>query len=287
MQPAIPHTTWLFESTADPALAVDVALGRILAANEQARRLLGLPERDLIENSVLSLFPGQAAALTAFTQAVLHKGSDWTRALTPARVDGTQTPVECVGTRLVGEPDPSILLTFYDLEARRRRDRDAQTEDDRRGGIGEWSRVERLFQEIEPGSRNILRAALAEVDRLRERLQREIQRLCHHDWAGNVRELQNVIERAAILARDSRLAIDLPDPTGAATTRPQPTVHPILTETERRDRDRASILAALETAGGKVSGPGGAAEILGVRPTTLASRIKTLGIGRWERRPGP
>uniref|UniRef100_UPI00311DC2E1 helix-turn-helix domain-containing protein n=1 Tax=Ferrovibrio sp. TaxID=1917215 RepID=UPI00311DC2E1 len=49
-------------------------------------------------------------------------------------------------------------------------------------------------------------------------------------------------------------------------------------EHDRRDRDRANILAALEACGGKVFGPGGAAERLGVRPTTLASRIKALGL---------
>ena len=52
----------------------------------------------------------------------------------------------------------------------------------------------------------------------------------------------------------------------------------LLTEDERRDRDRANIVAALEACGGKVFGRGGAAELLNVRPTTLASRIKALGI---------
>jgi transcriptional regulator with GAF, ATPase, and Fis domain len=65
----------------------------------------------------------------------------------------------------------------------------------------------------------------------------------------------------------------------------------LLTEDERRDRDRANILAALEACSGKVFGPGGAAELLQVRPTTLASRIKALGIanvrGRGETSPTP
>jgi transcriptional regulator with GAF, ATPase, and Fis domain len=52
----------------------------------------------------------------------------------------------------------------------------------------------------------------------------------------------------------------------------------VLTEHERRERDRANILAALEACGGKIFGRGGAAELLDIRPTTLASRIKTLGI---------
>ena len=52
----------------------------------------------------------------------------------------------------------------------------------------------------------------------------------------------------------------------------------LLTDDERRERDRANILAALESCGGKVFGRGGAAELLDVKPTTLASRIKALGI---------
>ena len=56
----------------------------------------------------------------------------------------------------------------------------------------------------------------------------------------------------------------------------------ILTEVDRRERDRANILIALDACGGKVFGRGGAAELLDVKPTTLASRIKALGI-RYER----
>jgi formate hydrogenlyase transcriptional activator len=52
----------------------------------------------------------------------------------------------------------------------------------------------------------------------------------------------------------------------------------VLTDEARRDRDRANIVAALEACGGKVFGRGGAAELLDVKPTTLASRIKSLGI---------
>lgn len=629
MQQLRPQTTWLFESTVDPTLAVEVASGRILAANEQARRLIGKAGQDLIDNSILSIFPGQAAALTVFTEAVLHKGSYWTRALTPVRRDGVSAHVECVGARLLTEPDPSFLLTLYDLEARHARDLDAQADDYVRGGISEWRRSERLFQEIERGNQLILRAAgegifgvnaegrttfvnpaaeamlgwetgelvgrdmhamvhhhrpdgshypheqcpiyaafrdgavhhvenekffrkdgsgfwveytstpirdrgglvgaviifrdvsqrheaderlraaLAEVDSLREKLQlenaylqeemrfernhrgvvgrsaaiqkvlsqvelvaktdaavlvtgesgtgkeliasaiheasernarplirvncaaiprelfeseffghakgaftgalrdrigrfelahggtlfldeigeiplelqgkllrvlqesqfervgeertrqvdvriiaatnrdlrrevregrfredlyfrldvfpvasvplrertedipllalhflkgagrklkidgltlsqRDVQRLCTYDWPGNVRELQNVIERAAILARNGRLFIDLPESSRTPAPQSMPTLASgaILTEAERRERDRTTILAALSAAGGKVSGPGGAAELLGLRPTTLASRIRTLRIGRQAGFPG-
>ncbi|MCZ8314641.1 sigma 54-interacting transcriptional regulator [Phreatobacter sp.] len=108
----------------------------------------------------------------------------------------------------------------------------------------------------------------------------DVRRLAAYDWPGNVRELQNVIERAAILARNGRLAIDLPG-SAPRRTAPEPIVVPadgLLTEEERRQRDRRSLVAALELAGGKISGPGGAAERLGLRPTTFASRLKAHGL---------
>ena len=108
----------------------------------------------------------------------------------------------------------------------------------------------------------------------------DARRLAQYAWPGNVRELQNVIERAAILARNGRVRIDLPDLTTGTGRRAmaangKPT---ILTEDDRRERDRINIMAALEACGGKVFGRGGAAELLDVKPTTLASRIKALGI---------
>lgn len=109
-----------------------------------------------------------------------------------------------------------------------------------------------------------------------------VRSLVAYRWPGNVRELQNVIERAAILATNGRIRIDLPEV--AAASAPEPCDAPadapraVETEGERRARERANIEAALDAAGGKISGPGGAAERLGLRPTTLASRIKAMGI---------
>lgn len=105
----------------------------------------------------------------------------------------------------------------------------------------------------------------------------DANRLRSYDWPGNVRELQNVIERAAILARGGKLRFDLPD--GPAVAAVPSIVQPaVLTEGDRRARDRANIAAALAACGGKVFGPDGAAVLLGVKPTTLASRIKALGL---------
>lgn len=110
----------------------------------------------------------------------------------------------------------------------------------------------------------------------------DMRRLSQYEWPGNVRELENVIERAAILSRNGRARIDLPEPAiakGAASSDAgAASIMRVLTEEERRERDRANIVAALEACGGKVFGRGGAAELLDVRPTTLASRIKSLGI---------
>jgi transcriptional regulator with GAF, ATPase, and Fis domain len=116
-----------------------------------------------------------------------------------------------------------------------------------------------------------------------------IERLQVYNWPGNVRELQNVIERGVILAQTGALSFDFlrPEVSKSAgsvdlfpsTLRPDPT---ILTESELKRRERESIIAALAQANGKISGPRGAAELLGMKPTTLASRIKALGL-----KPGP
>jgi len=92
-----------------------------------------------------------------------------------------------------------------------------------------------------------------------------------------------VIERAAILAQNGRLRIDLPDSSGAqpapGSARVKADARPaVLTASEMRAHERANILAALQACAGKVFGAGGAAEMLDIKPTTLASRIKALGI---------
>jgi transcriptional regulator with GAF, ATPase, and Fis domain len=114
----------------------------------------------------------------------------------------------------------------------------------------------------------------------------DIRRLCSYGWPGNVRELQNVIERAVITSPDKRhlnLERALPDsapaPLPGAAPSP-PASDRVLTAAELREFERENLLRALELSGWKVSGSGGAADRLGMRPNTLGSRMKALGIRR-------
>ena len=103
-----------------------------------------------------------------------------------------------------------------------------------------------------------------------------VEELRAYDWPGNARELQNVIERAAILARGGKLAFDLRPRRSAGQDVPlaAPAAAGLMTESDRRRLEEDAILEALAAAGGRVSGPGGAAALLGIKPTTLYSRIR-------------
>ncbi|MGB7298782.1 MAG: sigma 54-interacting transcriptional regulator [Burkholderiaceae bacterium] len=141
----------------------------------------------------------------------------------------------------------------------------------------------------------------------------DVERMKRYAWPGNIRELQNLIERAVIISTGNRLRLDIPASisvsssaavrervTGAEKmdagidagidaefdTGPgvrtadgfigvsQPDNPSVLTESEGRLSQRDNLLAALRQCQGKVSGTGGAARLLGLKPTTLYSRIK-------------
>ena len=117
--------------------------------------------------------------------------------------------------------------------------------------------------------------------------QANVMQLQGYDWPGNIRELQNVIERAVITLRGGRLQFDLPAgrparKEAAAGVAPAPAYRDadVLSEPEMRQRQRENIIAVLRQSGGRIYGPHGAAAILGLKPTTLSSRIKKLGISR-------
>lgn len=107
----------------------------------------------------------------------------------------------------------------------------------------------------------------------------DIMTLQRYGWPGNIRELENVVERAVILSPGDRLV--LPDLAEMATpfrmARPL-TANTIKTEDQRKQEDRANIAAAIQKTNGKIGGADGAAAMLGLKPTTLRSRMKALGI---------
>jgi len=108
--------------------------------------------------------------------------------------------------------------------------------------------------------------------------------LCRYHWPGNIRELQNVIERAVIISAGPALSIDVSDlkfPTAshsegrAITASPQSNyaLHDVLEDTERQQ-----IIKALKQSNWVVAGPNGAAARLGINRSTLQVKIRKLGI---------
>ena len=111
-----------------------------------------------------------------------------------------------------------------------------------------------------------------------------LKRLQSYSWPGNIRELQNVIERGVITSTGETLRIDLvslTSPTVNITSSADLVTNDgIMTEDEMVELMKKNLRSALDRTGWKIYGPGGTAELLGLRPTTLASRIKKFGLKR-------
>ncbi|CAI2717580.1 sigma-54-dependent Fis family transcriptional regulator [Nitrospina watsonii] len=103
-----------------------------------------------------------------------------------------------------------------------------------------------------------------------------------YSWPGNIRELQNLVERAVITSAAGRLKFDLPGVSEPRESAAQPVSQPaeeeVIPEAEMRKREKENILRALQQAGGKIYGDDGAAKRLDIKPTTLATRIKAMGL---------
>jgi len=113
----------------------------------------------------------------------------------------------------------------------------------------------------------------------------ELSELEQYEWPGNVRELRNVLERAVITTPSPATHVLLPPlraPQGSRTradlSAPAAGGKTVVSEADVKRFEKDNLLAALERAGGRIYGPGGAADLLGVKPTTLASRLKKLRI---------
>ena len=112
--------------------------------------------------------------------------------------------------------------------------------------------------------------------RIREIPSTTMNAFIEYPWPGNVRELQNLIERAVIRSDDGVL----PNPLPPSGQNPIPSIAPRGT---LRDHEAALILQTLKATGGMIGGPGGAAARLGLKRTTLVSKMKRLGIYRPRR----
>jgi formate hydrogenlyase transcriptional activator len=118
---------------------------------------------------------------------------------------------------------------------------------------------------------------------------RSMERLCAHCWPGNIRDLQNVIERAAILADGSELVVNWELGPGVAHAPAQasqpPPAAPASTHADTesmalRAHERRHIIEVLRKTRGVIEGPRGAAELLNLKPSTARFRIRKLGIAR-------
>jgi transcriptional regulator with GAF, ATPase, and Fis domain len=127
-------------------------------------------------------------------------------------------------------------------------------------------------------ARHFLEVACKRFNRAGLKLEpNQLKQLQNYNWPGNVRELQNVIERAVITSRLGTLKLDIPGSaeSGSSASGEESGV---VSEKEMNRRMRDNLVAALKRSGGRIYGPGGAAELLGIKPSTLTTRIKKLGL---------
>jgi DNA-binding NtrC family response regulator len=101
----------------------------------------------------------------------------------------------------------------------------------------------------------------------------DMNALQKYSWPGNIRELRNIVERAMIVAIGTRLSIPLPEASAVPGKR----------STRLADVEKEHVRRVLESTGWRIRGPAGAASRLGLRPTTLETRMAKLGLKRPKR----
>lgn len=153
--------------------------------------------------------------------------------------------------------------------------------------------LRRRMEDIPLLAKHFVDLSVKELKCVKPKLTRAgIAKLQSYDWPGNVRELRNVIERAVILARGGVLEFELPisaQPANLLQPGPQSgasaeELNPdFLTEVEVERFERENLLKVLEAVNWRIKGANGAAELMGVKPTTLVSRIEKWGLTKPER----
>ncbi|MES9832379.1 MAG: sigma 54-interacting transcriptional regulator [Candidatus Thiodiazotropha sp. DIVDIV] len=140
-------------------------------------------------------------------------------------------------------------------------------------------------QDIAPLAEHFLERTCKDLRRDPMHLSKQqVKQLMQHSWPGNIRELRNVIERAVILSTGNRARFDLALPENSDSysdviaSGPQDEVTGFVTDAEMRELEKVNLIAALRHADGQVWGSDGAAALLGIKPSTLAYRMKALGV---------
>ena len=111
--------------------------------------------------------------------------------------------------------------------------------------------------------------------------QQQINTLCNYSWPGNIRELKNVIERAVILTKGDRLRLDLAMPNdNKSPVSIEPDSEEFVTDAILREKEKLNMLAILRHTKWRISGVDGAAELLGIKPSTFTYRMKVYGINQ-------
>ncbi|MGF0333816.1 sigma 54-interacting transcriptional regulator [Ectopseudomonas toyotomiensis] len=144
-------------------------------------------------------------------------------------------------------------------------------------------------EDIPPLAQHFLSRACRQLNRPEPSLRlADIQRLQAYSWPGNIRELENLIERAVIISPGTRLRLDLPNDNGneAPSQPPVEQKMRIFTQGEQRRQMRENLIAALTACAGRISGKDGAARLLELKPTTLRSRLESFAIDPRDYRPG-
>jgi PAS domain S-box-containing protein len=144
------------------------------------------------------------------------------------------------------------------------------------------------IEDIGPLAMQFLRNICQECGRDPIKLTRQqLDQLSSYGWPGNIRELRNIIERAVILTKGQRLRLDLamPDHIRRDRSASQSPVRPaektkLLTDADFREQEKMNMIAVLKNTNWRISGSDGAAELLGVKPSTLAYRMKVYCINK-------
>lgn len=145
-------------------------------------------------------------------------------------------------------------------------------------------------EDIPPLAQHFLDRVCRQLNRPQPSLRlADIQHLQAYSWPGNIRELENLIERAVIISPGTRLRLDLPSESPDELPTPQPREQDtrILTQGEQRRQTRDNLIAALGACAGRIAGKHGAARLLDLKPTTLRSRLDSFAIDPRDYRPRP